>query len=147
MHGRQIISFITYNPAVVYLNFIHLLTLYFEVKYLWVNKASLLGFRKTIYKMGKYISQKINYIMVFSTIKIRCNMISGVKDSGTVTDILHILILLEPPGYMIKIRLIIVLSQNVTEEAIEYIEFHIRDGHGRSIYVNDDVLNLNLHLV
>ena len=41
-------------------------------------KAPLLGFRKIVYKKGKYTSQKIVDIMCFSTISIHCNVISGV---------------------------------------------------------------------
>ena len=50
--------------------------------------ASLLGFRKIIYKKGRYKSQKIIDIMGFSTINNHCNVISGAKD----TDILYVLI-------------------------------------------------------
>ena len=50
--------------------------------------APLLGFRKIVYKQGKYISRKIIDIMGFSTINIHCNVISGVKDNGNNTDIL-----------------------------------------------------------
>ena len=45
----------------------------------------LLGFRKAVYKQGKYSSQKIVDIMGFSTININCNVISGVKDNGNNT--------------------------------------------------------------
>ena len=48
--------------------------------------APLLGFRKIVYKKGKYTSQKIVDIMRFSTINIHCNVISGVKDNGNNTD-------------------------------------------------------------
>ena len=50
--------------------------------------ASLLGFRKVVYKAGIYTSQKIIDIMGFSTINIPCNLISGVKDNGNNTDML-----------------------------------------------------------
>ena len=65
--------------------------------------ASLLGFRKIVYKQGKYTSQKIIDIMGFSTINIRCNLVSGVKDNGKDTDILYIFALTEPLGYLINI--------------------------------------------
>ena len=51
--------------------------------------APLLGFRKIVYKKGKYTSQKIVDIMGFSTINIHCNVISGVKDNGNTRDILY----------------------------------------------------------
>ena len=54
--------------------------------------ASLLGFRKVVYKPGKYTSQKIIDIMGFSTINIHCNLISGVKDKVESTDILYTLL-------------------------------------------------------
>ena len=60
--------------------------------------ASLLGFRKAVYKQGKYTSQKIVDIMGFSTINIHYNVISGVKDNGNDTDILYTFTLTEPPG-------------------------------------------------
>ena len=50
--------------------------------------ASLLGFRKIIYKKVRYKSQKIIDIMGFSTIYIHCNVISGANDNGKDTDIL-----------------------------------------------------------
>ena len=53
--------------------------------------ASLLGFRKIIYKKGRYRSQKIIDIMGFSTINIHCNVLSGAKDNGKDTDILYTL--------------------------------------------------------
>ena len=65
--------------------------------------ASLLGFRKIVYKRGKYASQKIIDIMGFSTINIHCNLISGVKDNGNNTDILYTFTLTEPPSYLINI--------------------------------------------
>ena len=65
--------------------------------------ASLLGFRKTVYKQGKHTYQKIVDIMGFSTINIHCNVISGVKDNGNNTDILYTFTLTEPPGYLINI--------------------------------------------
>ena len=66
------------------------------------SPASLLGFRKIIYKKGRYKSQKI-FDMGFSTINIHCNVISGAKDNGKDTDILYTFNLTEPPGYLINI--------------------------------------------
>ena len=91
--------------------------------------ASLLGFRKVIYKKGKYTSQKIVDIMGFSTINIHCNVISGVKDNGNNTDILYTFTLTEPPSYLINIIPTNILYQNVNKDRIEYIEFHIKDEH------------------
>ena len=68
--------------------------------------APLLGFRKIVYKKGKYTSQKIVDIMGFGTINIQCNVISGVKDYGNNTDILYTFTLTEPPGYLILNQLI-----------------------------------------
>ena len=64
--------------------------------------APLLGFRKIVYKKGKYTSQKNVDIMGFSTINIPCNVISGVKDNENNTDILYTFTLTEPPGYLIN---------------------------------------------
>ena len=109
--------------------------------------APLLGFRKIVYEQGKYTSQKIVDIMGFSTNNIHCNVISGVKDNGNNTDILYTFTLTEPPGYLINIILTNILYQNVTKDRIEYIEFHIKDEHGRPIDFNGDVLSFTLHLV
>ena len=109
--------------------------------------APLLGFRKAVFKQGKYSSQKIVDIMGFSTINIHCNGISGVKDNGNNTDILYTFTLTEPPGYLINIIPTNILYQNLTKNRIEYIEFHIKDEHGRPIDFNGDVLNFTLHLV
>ena len=103
--------------------------------------ASLLGFRKIVYKQGKYTSQKIIDIMGFSNINIHCNVISGVIDNGKDTDILYTFNLTEPPGYLINIIPTNILYQNVTKDRIEYIEFHIKDEHGRPIDFNGDVLS------
>ena len=92
--------------------------------------ASSLGFRKKVYKQGKYSPQKIIDIIGFSTINIHCNVISGVKDNGKDTDILYTFTLTEPPGYLINIIPTNILYQNVTKERTEYIEFHIKDEHG-----------------
>ena len=59
----------------------------------------LLGFRKIVYKTGKYTSQKVVDIMGFSTINVHCNVISGVKDNENNTDIIYTFTLKEPPGY------------------------------------------------
>ena len=83
--------------------------------------ASLLGFRKIVYKQGKYTSQKIIDIMGFSNINIHCNVISGVKDNGKDTDILYTFNITEPPGYLINIIPTKILYQNVTKDRIEYI--------------------------
>ena len=109
--------------------------------------APLLGFTKIVYKQGKYIFQKIIDIMGFSTIYIHCNVISGVKYKGNNTDILYTFTLTEPPGYLINIMPTNILYQNVTKDRIEYIEFHIKDEHGRPIDFNGDVLSSTLHLV
>ena len=109
--------------------------------------ASLLGFRKIIYKKGRHKSQKIIDIMGFSTINIHCNVISGAKDNGKDTDILYTFNLTEPPGYLINIIPTNILNQNVTKDRIEYIELHIKDEHGRPIDFNGDVLSFTLHLV
>ena len=111
------------------------------------TKASLLGFRKAVYKQGKYTSQKIVDIMGFSTINIHCNVISGVEDNGNNKDILYTFTLTEPPGYLINIIPTNILYQNATKDRIEYIEFHIKDEHGRPIDFNGDVLSFTLHLV
>ena len=103
--------------------------------------ALLLGFRKIIYKKGRYKSQKIIDIMGSSTINIHCNVISGAKDNGKVTDILYTFNLTEPPGYLINIIPTNILYQNVTKDRIEHIEFHIKDEHGRPIDFNGDVLS------
>ena len=108
--------------------------------------ASLLGFRKAVYKQGKYTSQKIVDIVGFSTINIHCNVISGVKDNGNNTDIRYTFTLTEPTGYLINIIPTNILYRNVTKDRIEYIEFHIKDEHGRPIDFNGDVLSFTLHL-
>ena len=61
--------------------------------------------------------------MGFSTIKIHCNVISGVKDNGNNTDILYNCSLTEPPGHLINIIPTNILYQNVTKDIIEYLEF------------------------
>ena len=109
--------------------------------------ASLLGFRKIVHEKGKYRPQKIVDFMGFSTINIHCNVISGVKDNGNNTDILYTFTLTEPPGYLINIIPTNILYQNVSKDRIEYIEFHIKDEHGRAIDINGDVLCFTLHLV
>ena len=76
--------------------------------------ASLLGFRKAVYKQGNYTSQKIVDIMGLSTINIHCNVISGANDNGKDTDILYTFNLTEPPGYRINIIPTNILYQNVT---------------------------------
>ena len=96
--------------------------------------ASLLGFRKVIDKKGKYTSQKIVDIMGFSTIKIHCNVISGVKDNGNNTDKLYTFTLPEPPGNLIKIIPTNILYQNVTKDR-------------RLLDFSGDVLSFTLHLV
>ena len=83
--------------------------------------ASLLGFRKAVYKQGKYSSQKIVDIMGFSTINIHCNVIPGVKDNGDNTDIIYTFTLTEPPGYLINIIPTVFLYQNVNKDRIEFI--------------------------
>ena len=109
--------------------------------------ASLLRFRKIIYKKGRYKSQKIIDVMGFSTINIHCNVISGAKDNGKDTDILYTFNLTEPPGYLINIIPTNILYQNVKRDRIEYIEFHIKDEHGRAIDFNGDVLSFTLQLI
>ena len=84
--------------------------------------------------------------MGFSTINIHCSVISGVKDNGNNTDILYTFTLTEPPGYLINIIPINILYQNITNDRIEYIEFHIKDEYGRPIDFNGDVLSFTLHL-
>ena len=100
-----------------------------------------------VYKKGECTSQKIVDIMGFSTINIHCNVISGVKDNGNNTDILYTFTLTEPPGYLINIIPTSILYQNITKERIQFIEFHIKDEHGRPIDFNGDVLSFTLHLV
>ena len=85
--------------------------------------------------------------MGFNTINIHCNVISGVKGNGNNTDILYAFTLTEPPGYLINIIPTNILYQNVTKDRIEYIEFHIKDEHGKPINFNVDVLSFTLHLV
>ena len=107
--------------------------------------ALLLGFRKIVYEQGKFTSQKID-IIGFSTINIHCNVISGVKDNGSNTDILYTFTLTEPPGYLKTIIPTNILFQNVTKDRKDYIEFHIKDDRGRPIDFNGDVLSFTLHL-
>ena len=111
------------------------------------SMRSLLGFRKVLYRAGTYTSQKIVDIMGFNTINFHCNIISGAKDNGNDTDILYTFNLTEPPGYLINIIPTNILYQNVTKDRIKYMEFHIKDEHGRPIYFNVDVLSFTLHLV
>ena len=111
------------------------------------SKGSLLGFRKVLYRADTYTSQKIVDIMVFNNINIHCNIISGAIDNGKGTDILYTFNLTEPPGYLINIMPTNILYQNVTKDRIEYIEFHIKDEHGRSIDFNGDVLSFTFYLV
>ena len=73
-------------------------------------------------------------------------MISGAKDNGKDTDKLYTFNLTEPPGYLINIIPTNILYQNVTKDRIEYIEFHIKDEHGRPIDFNGDVISFTLNL-
>ena len=84
--------------------------------------------------------------MGFSTINVHCNVISVVKDNGNNTDILYSFTLTEAPSYLINIIPTNILYQNVTKDRIEYIEFHIKDEHGRPIDFNGDALSFTLHL-
>ena len=110
------------------------------------SRGSLLGFRKVLYRAGTYTSQKIVDIKGFNTINIHCNIISGAKDNGKDTDILYTFNLTEPPSYMIINVPTNALYQNVTKDIIEYIEFLIKDEHGRPIDFKGDVLSFSLHL-
>ena len=107
--------------------------------------ASLLGFRKIVYKKGKYKSQKIIDILGFNNINIQSKIIPGAKNHGKDTDILYTFNLTEPPGYLINIIPTNILYQNITKDRIEYIEFHIKDEYGRPIDFNGDVLSSTLH--
>ena len=109
--------------------------------------ASLLGFRNIVYKQGKYTSQKIIDTMGFSTIHIHCNLISSVEDNSIDTDILYTFTLTEPSGYLLNFIPTNILYRNVTKDRKEYIDFHIKDEHGRPIAFNGDVLSFTLHLV
>ena len=108
--------------------------------------ASLLGFDKQIYSRGKYTTNRIIDIMGFNTINIHCNIILGAKYNGKETDILYTFNLTEPPGYLINIIPTSILYQNVTKDRIQYIEFHIKDEHGRPKDFNGDVLSFTLHM-
>ena len=85
--------------------------------------------------------------MGFSTINFHCNVISCVKDNGNNTDILYTFTLREPLVYLINIIPTNILYQNVTKDSIEYIEFYIKDEHGRPIDFNGDILRFSLHLI
>ena len=85
--------------------------------------------------------------MEFSTINIHCNVIARVKDNGNNTDILYAFTLTEPPDYLINYLPTNILYQNLTKNGIEYIEFHIKDEHGRATDFNGEVLSFILHLV
>ena len=74
-------------------------------------------------------------------------IISGVKDNGNNTDVLYAFTQTEPPVYLIIIIPTNILYQIVTKDRIEYIEFHIKDVHGRTIDFNGGVLNFTLHLI
>ena len=84
--------------------------------------------------------------MGFNNINFHSNIISGAKDNGKDTDKLYTFNLTEPPGYLINNIPTNILYQNITKDRIEYIEFHIKDQHGRSINFNDDVLSFTLLL-
>ena len=108
--------------------------------------APSLGFRKIVYKKGKYTSQKIVDIMGFSTINIHCNVISVVKANGNNTDILYTFTGTERPGYLINIIPTNILYQNVTKDRKKYIELYFKDEPGIPIDFNGDVLSFILHL-
>ena len=86
------------------------------------STAYLLGFRKVVYKPGKYTSQKIDF-MGFSTINIHCNVESGVKDNGNNTEILYTFNLTEPPGSLINVIQTNILYHNVTKDRIYRISY------------------------
>ena len=85
--------------------------------------------------------------MGFSTINIHCIIISGVKDIGKDTDILHTFTPTEPPGYLINTIPTNILYQIVTKDRIEYFDFNSKDDHGRPIDLKSDVLSCTLHLI
>ena len=84
--------------------------------------------------------------MGFNNINILCNIISGAKDNYKDTDILYTFNPTEPPVYLINIIATNISDQNVTKDRIEYIEFHIKDEHGRPIDFNGDVLSFTFYL-
>ena len=63
------------------------------------------------------------------------------------THILYTFTLTELPGYLINIIPTNISYQNVTKDRIEYIEFHIKDEHGRPIDFNGNALSFTLHLI
>ena len=89
---------------------------------------------------------KILDIKGFKRINIHCKIISGAKDNVNDTDILYTFNLFEPPYYMIINNPNNMLYQNLTKDRIDYIEFHMKDDHGRPIDFNGDVLSFTLHL-
>ena len=106
------------------------------------STASLLGFRKKFYNQAKAnIHLKIllmlwvlvpltTIVMLYLVLKIMVIM---------VIDILYTFTPQEPLGYLINIIPTNILYQNVTKYRIDYIDFHIKDEHGRPIDFNGDV--------
>ena len=83
--------------------------------------ASLLGFTKILFNAGKPTTQKPADIMGFNPNNIHCNVISGVKNKGNITDILYAFNIMKPPGYMMNIIPNNILHPNIIKERIEYI--------------------------
>ena len=97
-------------------------------------------------------TEKVNFSeLILITTKlglIRLSVYNSVfKDNGNNKDILYTFTLTEPQGCTINIKPANVLYQNIRKDGIEYIEFHIKNGHGRPNEFNGDMLGFTLHLI
>ena len=104
-------------------------------------------FKHSVLNLLEYITDMIIDIVGFNTTKIHCDFMTSIKDNGKDSDIFHTFNLTEPPGHMIKNTPTNVLYHKVTKERMEYMEFSIRDEHGRLIDFNADVFSFTLDLV
>ena len=84
--------------------------------------------------------------MGFSTINTHCDVTCGFKDNGNNRDIQYSFSLTEATGYLIDIIPTKIFYQNVTKYRMEYIEFQIKDEHGRPNNFNGDVLSSAFYL-
>ena len=113
-------------------------------------KAPLLGFKKQYMKKVNIHLKRLliiwcDYmILVLLTFFVMLYLVLKIME---ITQTYYILTLTEPRVYLKNIIPTNILYQNVTNSRIEYIEYHIKDGHGRPIDFNGDVLSFTLHLV
>ena len=108
--------------------------------------ASVLGFNRTIYGVGRHASEQLVYIMSVNSILVHCNIIHSLYMRGVQAPAVYNFFPNAAPGQRILEAPSNLIYLPVTVDVISTLSVWLTDQHGKALDLRGEELTIHFHL-